>query len=408
MADRRNLADGSKGRLEEAFRVFLEFVREKVRKANPANKNAPEEAGAALGQAFAQLVAEPSVDHIDALINFMKNVGIYEKGHDEKIKESTRVDPKFGLPVDLRQMSASGNNSDCLIHSFLTAVSREFRTLDRPSRDEFANVFRRGIFPVLPLVNCIIEHRKRGTLLGHRYFQHDFQELLLKDHGFLYEGHVFALAMQFRVNVVIFSHTRGFKLEPWSKRAISEIFTECLPRYDGRPFKPTVMIKEDGTHFEPIATPLGGYVVDIGEAEALVAVNEANRPRKICPACTIVNEPGAKICGMCQCDLTSVKAGPVAAPAGPVAAPAGPVAAPAGDIKVCPACTLVNKANAKRCELCNTDLTKVCPSCTFVNKANAKRCEICDTDLTVAFNKMGGGKTRRGKKRSKISRRKKM
>ena len=426
MADRKKLANGSKGRLDEAFGLFLEFVREKIRKANPANKNAPERKGVALGRAFAQLVDEPSVEHIDALIRFMKKEGLYEKGADEKVPASVAVDPRFGMPPGFTQMYASGNNSDCLIHSFLTAVSKEFRTLDKPSRDEFANVFRRGIFPALPLINCIIEARRGGG--GH--LQPDFEERLLRHNAFLHEGHVYALSMQFGINLVIFSYSRHFSSEIYGKEYISAIFRECLPPYDGRDFRPTVMIKEDGVHFEPITTPDGAYVVDIDAARALVAINEAHRPRKICPACNYPNSPTANVCYLCGEGIAgeAVIVGPaVVAPIkriktcpdcgldNDVMAPSCVACqrslkgvpprgdAPKGHIKVCPSCTLVNEAGEKKCTLCETDLTnvkaegipaaavlgaapvelvKVCPSCTLANKGDAKKCIVCEADLT--------------------------
>jgi hypothetical protein len=450
MADRKKLGDGSKGRLEEAFGFFLEFVREKFRRANPANKNAPERKGVALGQAFAHLVDEPSIPRVDALIRFMKKEGIYENTADEKVPVSVAVDPRFGMPAGFTQMYASGNNSDCLIHSFLTAVSKEFRTLDKPSRDEFANVFRRGIFPALPLINCIIETRRRGR--GH--LQPDFEERLLRHNAFLHEGHVYALSIQFGINLVIFSYSRHFSSEIYGKENISAIFRECLPAYDGRDFRPTVMIKEDGVHFEPITTPDGAYVIDIDAASALVAMNEAHRPRKICPACNFANSPTARECYLCGQGIAgeAVIVGPaVAAPINRIKtcpdcgldndvmapscvacqrslkgvppraeAPAAAVlsAVPAGLVKVCPVCTLMNEGDAKRCMACETDIRnvdatvvpaaavvkKACKLCTFNNPKNAAACEVCG-DL---FPKKGGGKTRRVKKRSKLSRQKKM
>ena len=59
---------------------------------------------------------------------------------DEQNLEDGRIDLK-----NMTRMNASGNNSDCSIHAFLTSVSPAFRKIDQSNKNTIANYFRRNI-----------------------------------------------------------------------------------------------------------------------------------------------------------------------------------------------------------------------------------------------------------------------
>ena len=56
----------------------------------------------------------------------------------------------------------------------------------------------------------------------------------------------------------------------------------------------------------------------------------------------------------------------------------------------CPKCTLINKKDAKVCEVCESrislDNSWSCPKCTLINKKDAKVCEVCEASKPVEGN----------------------
>lgn len=80
-------------------------------------------------------------------------------------------------------MDALGDNNDCLIHSFLTCVSVQFRKYDRNVRSKLASYFRRFILPTIPGIDPNV--RKR-----------------LQSYNFLTGGEIEFLSIRYRIPIV--------------------------------------------------------------------------------------------------------------------------------------------------------------------------------------------------------------
>jgi hypothetical protein len=177
-----------------------------------------------------------TIRNIDTLI-----LRFYADDLQEENKATKPVRALTGFAVDgLQRMNASANNNDCLIHSFLTSTSENFRRLAQRSKDEFANFFRRTVFLTLPVVQCFMQN-ERG--LG--------QEMARRVMGrrFLEEHELQLLAVQFRVNIL--AATDESKLfQEYNMETLSLLLPgECLR---GGDFTHTISIFTSGAHFEAL------------------------------------------------------------------------------------------------------------------------------------------------------------
>ena len=351
MADRKKQED-AKNSQGDNIRAFIEAC---VKAKGPVIREG-------LETIIATLMGKPTIENINNFIVFMKGQGLYENDDDDKTVLSGHgyVHEVFG--DNFLRMQASGNNHDCLIHSFLTCVSTEFRTLGVPSRNEFANLFRRGIFPAMPVPLDIDDRlEKRDASV---YWFRDYKDTLLKPGSDLIDMHAALLCAQFGINILFF-YTRRGHMGIYTARETCKMFgiKNCTGKNDL-----TIMMKMDDIHFEPILEqqPSGGgapprptYKIDEDRAMVLITNNETRRKKKACSVCGTLNFPETKTCTTCGTKFLhaedSVKPG------------------------------------------------KACSACTFLNPMDAAACSVCDMKFTTK----GGGRTRRIKKKSKITRRKK-
>jgi hypothetical protein len=178
--------------------------------------------------------------NVTTLDNINMLIGRFYKMKAED--EATRpVGVLEGFGVDgLFRMNASTNNNDCLAHSFLTATCENFRRLDQPSKDEFANFFRRTVFLILPAVQCFIGNERRaGQEMARR----------VMSSGFLEEQELRLLAAQFRVNILAATGESG-RFQPATRATLTHVLpAECLR---GGAFTDTIAIFTNGTHFEAL------------------------------------------------------------------------------------------------------------------------------------------------------------
>jgi hypothetical protein len=167
-----------------------------------------------------------------------------------------------GFSVDgLFRMNASGNNNDCLIHSFLTATCENFRRLEQNSKDEFANFFRRTVFLTLPAVQCF-QANEPG--LGQRMADR------VMSRKFLEEQELRLLAAQFRVNILAATgESRRFQ------SVTSDALRDILPRpcVPAGAFEHTIAIYTSGVHFEALRD-VEGYRFTQGKVGNLIRASE--------------------------------------------------------------------------------------------------------------------------------------
>ena len=140
----------------------------------------------------------------------------------------------------LYRMNASSKNNDCLVHSFLTATCENFRRLEQPSKDEFANFFRRTVFLTLPVVRCFLENeRDAGREMARR----------VMSTAFLEEQELRLLAAQFRVNILA-ATGESKRFQPATSETLRHTLpAPCVPR---GAFAHTNAIYTNGVHFEAL------------------------------------------------------------------------------------------------------------------------------------------------------------
>jgi hypothetical protein len=210
---------------------------------------------------------------------------------------------------------SSGNNFDCLIHSFLTATCSNFRRLVQKDKDEFANFFRRGIFLNLPVVLCYKrEERDMYKELEDRVMSKDFLE----------DVELFLLGAQFKVQFLSASSGRaniGNQFYLIDANAIKTILpAECFRNNRNVDNWPIYCIYTNMAHYEAIRVD-GKYEITEHQANlAISSLENSKRPKKfkvtrkatttsrhkngICNACTFENPPNESVCRICNSKLT--------------------------------------------------------------------------------------------------------
>jgi len=134
----------------------------------------------------------------------------------------------FGLPEFIR-MYSSGNDSDCLIHSFLTSTCSNFRQLSQEDKNTVASNFRRYVYTTLPEV---IELLQAGSGLATR----------IEAGNFLEDEDIGILCRYYEINMIVFANARvvGTSIQPATARIID---TDTPVTY---------MIYNTGVHWESV------------------------------------------------------------------------------------------------------------------------------------------------------------
>jgi len=223
----------------------------------------------------------------------------------------------FGVP-GLTKMESSGNNFDCLIHSFLTATCDNFRRLPQEEKNVFANHFRRVALPALPMIQCFLKKDAVGEINDRRGSPTKGQvrsragmmmERIMAPRGFLHETELHLLAAQFEVNILA-ATAESHLFQPITREALQVLYgdTGCMDRLP--PFRRTICIYTSGGHFESVRKA-EGYYFTAGDLERFPEISQAaynaRAPKKAeasakqwaCTACTFLNPNTAKACEQC-------------------------------------------------------------------------------------------------------------
>jgi hypothetical protein len=149
------------------------------------------------------------------------------KGGAEEIEE----DPhslKLQDVVQIRSVKTSGNKNDCLIHAFLLDMSPAFRRLNMQHKNEFADQYRREVFPTF-----YTEEQKADKL-------NDFN--LIQSESYLNDRHAVKLADTFKINILLFENLdpKGYKItaNKWDYKFIN------------RPY--IIIYNPDNAHFRAV------------------------------------------------------------------------------------------------------------------------------------------------------------
>ena len=185
----------------------------------------------------------------------------------------------FGID-NLFRMNASANNNDCLIHSFLTSVSENFRRITQDSKNEFANFFRRYIFLRLPSVTCYQSNRPA-----------EFASMKIRIGGDdpLENTELNLLVTQFGLNILAADGINE-SLQPITPTSLTD--TDLIPETcrnwapGTRLFDNTIFIYTDGAHFESIRIGEDRYTITEAEMNEFIRLNEDFKRRNPIPNLT--------------------------------------------------------------------------------------------------------------------------
>jgi len=192
-----------------------------------------------------------TLDGLENVIQMLYSDSFVTGGEEKATKSVGELSPNFGVE-GFERMNASANNYDCLIHSFLTAISKNFRLLKQRSKDEFANFFRRTIFLGLPIVACSIQ-AKSGNTAPEKEEKKNIVNTIQAAKGYLQDNIIFLLAAQFHVNILTATSDKRVYLFNYhtadSLRELGLIPKDCkFPRK----FERTISIYTSGDHFEAL------------------------------------------------------------------------------------------------------------------------------------------------------------
>ena len=212
-----------------------------------------------------------TIDKLNTLINRLYS--------DNFIKEKKAtvsqgdLSPSFGVE-GFERMNASSKNYDCLIHSFLTATCENFRFLNKESKDEFANFFRRSIFLNLPLVACSVNS-------GEKQAVKDIISSIQAPKGYLQENIIFLLAAQFQLNILTATSDKRVYLFNYhtaeSLKELGLIPGDCkFPRK----FKTTICIYTSGDHFEALRHKVYGYNLPEEDIPIILKLNQQSQNQR--------------------------------------------------------------------------------------------------------------------------------
>ena len=173
----------------------------------------------------------------------------------------------------LFMMNSSANQFDCLIHSFLTSVSENFRRLPQLEKDAFASYFRRTLYPlILPTLRLTDE--KIRTILG---------RVMIR--AFLEDEDIEKICEFYKINMLVFedekrSDVLGYhendkksekpeKPEKPKKLKVKTIkMPRCILYIDKNPESDAYMIYNNGGHFEAVRDK-SGYIMKKAKAEEI-------------------------------------------------------------------------------------------------------------------------------------------
>ena len=172
----------------------------------------------------------------------------------------------FGVE-GLFKMKSSGRNFDCFIHSFLTATCDNFRRIAEPSKNEFANFFRRTVFLTLPTVRCFMEQEPG---LGREMRQ----RIQAPGGVMLEEIELRLLAAQFKVNILA-ATGESKRFQPINAEALRAILPPacCDWPAEQERFRTTVSIYTSGVHFEALRDA-EGYTFTEAKIADIIASSE--------------------------------------------------------------------------------------------------------------------------------------
>ena len=242
---------------------------EAIRRIRPSSRNL-----------FTELADPSTLNTLERL-----NAFIEEKYHGKLGDEGERTIPtgqtigRYLKPykdytfTDFRCMHSEGSNSDCLIHSFLTATCPAFRRLTSryvsggrgTDKNEFATWFRDYVYPAMPavqrqLTSEYVDMRNKTTtgLITHQRIFTPGTFLSDTDIGLLCEVYNQNI-MSFQGPIVVGEQSQD-----------ATVFTATAA---GNPDTPFIIISNaSGSHFEAVQTSEGRYTIPSDVANQIIFI----------------------------------------------------------------------------------------------------------------------------------------
>ncbi len=177
--------------------------------------------------------------------------------------------------TDFRCMHSEGSNSDCLIHSFLTATCPAFRRLTSQfvsegrgrDKNEFATWFREYVYPAMPAVQRQLtsEHVDMTNKITTGLITH--QRIFTRG-TFLSDTDIGLLARIYNQNIISFQGA----IQVGGQRQEAAVYIATINEAT-----PCIMISnERAIHFEAAQTPEGSYTIPYKVATQIQTIVDNN------------------------------------------------------------------------------------------------------------------------------------
>lgn len=161
-------------------------------------------------------------------------------------------------------MFSSGNNSDCLIHTFLTATCPAFRRLAQADKNAFATWVRLYVLPASPVLQRkFADDSPDDGELGGKTVGEEARLRFFTAGEFLADIDIGQIAMIYQVNILTFEKQAGqqtVRLSIGSSAAL-------------QPNTPVYMfMNASGAHFESVRTDTGSYTIPLSLAYDILTI----------------------------------------------------------------------------------------------------------------------------------------
>jgi len=176
--------------------------------------------------------------------------GLYEGGDEDKETKKKGTNLENFDHKELYMMVSSGNENDCLIHTFLTAVSENFRKLDEDSKIQFAQNFRN------PMYLKIAEKVDTEGVDKNA-------ETRITSAEFLTDVDIVNLSKFYKLNILVFEDEKQGKMG-------NEIQTmpRCITFHENGEDADAYMFYGNNSHYESVRNA-SGYTIPYDEAKAI-------------------------------------------------------------------------------------------------------------------------------------------
>jgi hypothetical protein len=157
-------------------------------------------------------------------------------------------------------MYSSGANSDCLIHSFLTATCNNFRKLPQENKNKVARSFRHYLYPQFELTKAMLKKNSRA------------HEKIFTPGTFLGDEDLLNIVNTYKINCIVFATANTSGYASGQQKATVYPYMD-----DDRGNDAYMFINRTLVHWESVCTDKGSYTISKARAENIFnTISEAS------------------------------------------------------------------------------------------------------------------------------------